>query len=102
MAQVQGVESDPKLALVEFLLTSVDVQESSRRAVDWLAAHVPITEAAVLVSEGLSSEMLLVAEHGIASGAIMNFALNREDSSHPLIEALASPQPVYVEALPPH
>ena len=102
VAPVQAVESDAKLAFVEFLLTSIDVQESSRRAVDWLAAHAPVTEAAVLVSEGLSTEMLLVAEHGVTSGAIMDFALNREDSSHPLIQALAGPDPVYVESLPAH
>ena len=102
VAPVQAVESDAKLAFVEFLLTSIDVQESSRRAVDWLAAHAPVTEAAVLVSEGLSTEMLLVAEHGVSSGAIMDFSLNREDSGHPLIQALVSPQPVYVDALPAH
>src|SRR5829696_4721494 len=102
MASVQGVEADAKLAFVEFLLTSIDVQESSRRAVDWLVAHAPVTEAAVLVCEALSTDMLLVAEHGVSSGAIMDFALNREDNNHPLVQALTSPQPVYIEALPPH
>jgi PAS domain S-box-containing protein len=102
VAAVQGIEADAKLAFVEFLLTSIDVQESSRRAVDWLAAHAPVTEAAVLVAEGLSSDMLLVAEHGVSSGAIMDFALNREDTSHPLIQALAEAAPVYLESLPPH
>jgi PAS domain S-box-containing protein len=102
MARVQGIESEAKLAFVEFLLTSIDVQESARRAVDWLAAHAPVTEAAVLVAEGLSTEMLLVAEHGVSSGAIMDFALNREDSSHPLIQALAEQSPVYIESLPQH
>ena len=90
VAPVHGVESDAKLAFVEFLLTSIDVQESSRRAVDWLVAHAPVTEAAVLVAEGMSPDMQLVAEHGISSGAIMDFALNREDSNHPLIQALNS------------
>ena len=75
---------------VEFLLTSIDVQESARRAVDWLVAHAPVTEAAVLVAEPLSNEMLLVAEHGVSSGAIMDFALSRDDGSHPLIQALHS------------
>ena len=102
VAQVQGAESDAKLAFIEFLLTSIDVQESARRAVDWLAAHAPVTEAAVLVAEGLSSDMLLVAEHGVSSGAIMDFALNREDTSHPLIQALAGPTPVYLESVPAH
>jgi len=102
LAPVHGVESDAKLAFVEFLLTSVDVQESARRAVDWLVAHAPVTEAAVLVAEGMSQEMQLVAEHGMSSGAIMDFALSREDNAHPLIQALTSPEPVFIDALPAH
>ena len=34
---------EAKLAFVEFLLTSIDVQESARRGVDWLVAHAPVT-----------------------------------------------------------
>jgi PAS domain S-box-containing protein len=102
VAPIHGVDSDAKLAFVEFLLTSIHVQESARRAVDWLAAHVTIKEAAVLVSEGISNDMLLVAEHGISSGAIMDFALNRDDGGHPLIQALASPSSVYVDGLAAH
>ena len=102
VAPVHGVDADARLAFVEFLLTSIDVQESARRAVDWLVAHVPVTEAAVLVSEGLSAEMLLVAEHGISSGAIMDFALTRDDGSHPLIQSLTSPVPVYIDGLSAH
>jgi signal transduction histidine kinase len=103
LAPVHGVESaDAKLAFVEFLLTSIDIQESARRAVDWLVAHAPVTEAAVLVSEGMSADMLLVAEHGISSGAIMDFALNRDDHNHPLILALSSPEPVYIDGLAAH
>ena len=101
-APLHGVDSEAKLALVEFLLTSIDVQESARRAVDWLVAHADVSEAAVLVSEGMSNDMLLVAEHGISSGAIMDFALSREDGGHPLIQALNSPEPVFVDALPSH
>jgi PAS domain S-box-containing protein len=102
VAPVHGVDSEAKLAFVEFLLTSIDVQESARRAVDWLVSHAAVSEAAVLVQEGISNEMLLVAEHGVSTGAIMDFALNRDDGSHPLIESLASPVPVYVEAVPGH
>ena len=102
LAPAQGAESDAKLAFVEFLLTSVDVQESARRAVDWLVAHAPVTEAAVLVAEGMSAEMQLVAEHGMSSGAIMDFALSREEGGHPLIQALNSPDPVFVNSPPAH
>src|SRR5438874_2024343 len=102
MAQVQGVEPEGKLALIEFLLTSVDLQESARRALDWLVAHAPVTEAAVLVVEGMTNRMQLVAEHGISSGAIMDFSLNRDDIEHPLIEALNSPEPLYIDNSPVH
>ena len=101
VAPVQ-VDSDAKLAFVEFLLTSIDLQESARRAVDWLVAHASVSEAAVLVQEGVTNEMLLVAEHGVSSGAIMDFALNRGDTGHPLIEALNSPIPLYLDSLTGH
>ena len=102
LAQGPAVEPETKLAFVEFLLTSVDVQESARRAVEWLVAHAPFSEAAVLVAEAQGTDVLLVAEHGLSTGAIMDFTLSRDDSSHPLIEAIDSPNPVYIEDVPPH
>jgi PAS domain S-box-containing protein len=102
VAPVSNIDSEAKLAFVEFLLTSVDVQESARRAVDWLVAHVPVTEAAVLVLDGAGAEILLVAEHGISTGAIMDFSLARDDSRHPLVEALIGSETSYIEDLPSH
>jgi signal transduction histidine kinase len=102
MVSVPAVDSEAKLALVEFLLTSVDIQESARRAVDWLVAHAPVDEAVVLIVETLSNEMLLVAEHGVSSSAIIDFSLSREDTKHPLIEALNGLDPVYLESIAPH
>src|SRR4029079_6110571 len=102
LAPVPALEPEAKLAFVEFLLTSIDVQESARRAVDWLVAHAPVTEAAVLVAEGQANEMLLVAEHRISPGAIIDFTLNRDDPSPPLIAAINSPDPIYIDDLSPH
>ena len=99
---VSAIDSEAKLALVEFLLTSVDMQESARRAMDWLAAHTHVEQAVVVVLEAVSNEMLLVAEHGVSSAAIMDFALSREDAKHPLVRALSSPDPVFISNLPPH
>jgi amino acid transporter len=53
MTSVSSVDSEAKLALVEFLLTSMDIQESARRCVDWLVAHAPVGQAVVLVVEAL-------------------------------------------------
>jgi PAS domain S-box-containing protein len=102
VAPISIIEPDAKLALVEFLLTSVDVQESARRALDWLVAHVSVTEAAVLVIEGAGTEVLLVAEHGVSTGAIMDFSLARDDSRHPLVEALSGAETVYIQNLASH
>ena len=102
MVSVPAVDSEAKLALIEFLLTSIDIQESARRAVDWLVAHAPVSEAVVLVVEALSNEMLLVAEHGVSSAAIMDFSLSRDDGKHPLVAAISSPDPIYVEGLSAH
>jgi PAS domain-containing protein len=35
--------------------------------------------------------MLLVVEHGVSPGAIVDFSLNREEESHPLIDAMVAP-----------
>ena len=65
VAPMPGVEADAKLAFVEFLLTSIDIQESARRAGYWRVAHPPVTEAAVRVAAAMSNDMQQVAEHGI-------------------------------------
>lgn len=102
VAPMSGIEPDARLTFVEFLLTSVDAQESARRSVDWLVAHAPVDEAAVLLVEAASNEMLLVAEHGLSSRAIIEFSLSREEAGHPLIDALVAAAPVYFDALPSH
>jgi PAS domain S-box-containing protein len=102
VAPAPAVEPGSRLAFVEFLLTSVDVRESARRAVDWLFAHAPVTEAAVLVADGRADAMLLAAERGVSTGAIIDFVLRRDDAAHPLIAALSQTSPVYIEELAPH
>src|SRR3954469_3455361 len=97
MAPVHGVEADAKLAFVEFLLTSIDIQESARRAVDWLLAHAPVSQTAGLVPDRGAGDMLLFGEQGVSSTAIIDFSLTREDVSHPLIRALDSPEPMFIE-----
>ena len=85
---VSGIDVDAKLALVEFLLTSLDLQESARRAVDWLVAHAPVDQAVVMVADGASPQILLVADYGVSSATVMDFSLTREETSNPLVQAL--------------
>ena len=90
-----GLEA--RLGLAEFLLGSTDLQASARRAIDWLVAQTGIDHAAVALVEPGSNQLALVAEHGISSSAIVDFALTREDEAHPLIAALHRKEPSYFD-----
>ena len=46
-APLPAVDVEARLGLVEFLLTSTDLQASARRAVDWLVAHSDVDQAVV-------------------------------------------------------
>lgn len=96
--QPAGVDMEAKLALLEFLLANNDLQASSRRGVDWLAAHAGVEQALVAVLDPSTASLLLVAEHGISSSAIVEFALSREDEAHPLVRALDRPEPTYFDS----
>src|SRR4051812_12499744 len=92
-----GIDMEARLALLEFLLTNTDLQVSARRTIDWLAAHSDVQQAVVAVSTPGSGPLLLVAEHGISSSAIVEFALNREDEGHPLVRAMERTEPTYFD-----
>ena len=95
--QLVGIDPDAKLSLVEFLLTSTDLQASARRGVDWLAAHAHVKQAVVAIVEPGASPMLLAAEHGVTTSAIVDFSLARDDDAHPLIQAMSSIEPTYFD-----
>ena len=97
--QLPGPEAEAKLAFAEFLLSSVDMQLSARRAVEWLAAHVGVEQLAVAVHDHLTGHVLLVAEHDVPSSAVVDFALNRDDHTHPLIVALGARDATFFESV---
>jgi PAS domain S-box-containing protein len=99
--QLPGVDVEAKLALSEFLLTSTDLQASARRAIDWLIAHSEVQQALVAVAEPGTGQLLLVAEHGVSSSAIVDFAITLDETSHPLIKALTRPDAAYFEGPSP-
>ena len=96
---VAGVE-DARLALAEFLLSSVDIQVSARRAIDWLAAHSNVKQAVVAIIEPNGSQLQLVAEHNVSSTAIVDFVVTREDEGHPLVKALYLREATYFDGPP--
>jgi PAS domain S-box-containing protein len=95
--QLSGAETEAKLALVEFLLTSTDLQASARRAIEWLVTQCAVAQAVVAVADPASGQLLLIAEHGVSSAAIAEFSIALEDASHPLIRAYGRTEPTYME-----
>jgi PAS domain S-box-containing protein len=95
--QLMGVDPEAKLALLEFLLVTTDLQASARRAVDWLATQLRVKQAVVAVVEPGASPMLLVAEHGATTSAIVDFSLTRDDEAHPLIQAMLNTESTYFD-----
>jgi PAS domain S-box-containing protein len=96
--QLPAVELDAKLALAEFLLASSDLQASARRVVDWLVAHADVEQAIVAVPDMLSGQLLLVAEHGVSTSAIAEFAISRDNETHPLIRSMLRPDPAFFDS----
>jgi PAS domain S-box-containing protein len=82
---------------VEYLLASTDLQGSARRSVDWLVSQSNLRYAVVALAEPASSQLQIVAEHGISSSAIVDFVLTREDEAHPLIKAMHRKEPSYFD-----
>ncbi len=99
--QVSGVDTEAKLALAEFLLTSTDLQASARRGIDWLVAHSDVKQALVTVAEPGTGQLLLVAEHGVSSSAIVDFAVTLDEASHPLVRAFGRTEPTYFDTPTP-
>ena len=97
VVQVAASELEAKLGLAEFLLASTDLQASARRAVDWLVSQLNLRYAIVAFAEPASSQLLILAEHGISSAAIVDFVLTREDEAHPLIKAMSRREPTYFD-----
>jgi signal transduction histidine kinase len=84
---------EAKLALAEFLLSSTDLQASARHVTDWIAVNLGVRQAAVIVVEPGSTNLTLIAEHGVSSGIVAEFTVPRSDTAHPLIRAMSAPNP---------
>jgi signal transduction histidine kinase len=93
-------EGEGKLALVEFMLASTDLQASARRALDWLISHLPVHHAFVATIDPATRHLAILAERGLADTVTSDFALSLEDDTHPLIRAMRGSVPVYFDRAP--
>jgi len=94
-AAVTGADAESKLALVEYLLSSLDLQASARRGLEWLGRHAAVQQACCAIADDRERRLIVVAEHGIAAARAGEFALDLDDAAHPLVKALGATHPVY-------
>jgi signal transduction histidine kinase len=94
---VPETDAESRVALLEFLLTSSDLQGSARKGLEWLAAHAPLEQAIVAVVEPSSNHLIAIAEYGLPAAAVANFSVGLTDDEHPLVSALHSPEPLYFD-----
>ena len=75
---------------LEFLLTSIDLQASARRAVDWLVAHAPASSrrSVAVVEPGTDRRCCSSPSTASPSSRSSISPLSRDDTRHPLVAAL--------------
>src|SRR5512133_1515970 len=92
-----GEAADSRLSLLEYLIGSVDLAESAKRAMEWLSEHTPIEQALVAAIETGSRQLIALAAHDVAPTAVAEFSLNLADEYHPIIAALHAPEATYID-----
>jgi PAS domain S-box-containing protein len=92
-AGVNGAEA--RLALAESLLGAPDLQSFARQALDWLAYNAGVDQTLVAIVDPASPSLLVIAERGIPSQVLADFAIRRDDDENPLVLALERSDPTY-------
>ncbi len=90
-------DAESRVALLEFLLGSVDLQDSAARALDWLAKQLGVEQGLVTIVEPASRHLIVLAEHGIPASAVTDFSVGLTDDEHPLTAVSRSGRPLYFE-----
>ncbi|HEY7498086.1 MAG TPA: PAS domain-containing sensor histidine kinase [Vicinamibacterales bacterium] len=98
LAGVDPSAIEAKLALVELLLGSGDLQVSARHGVDWLAQTARIHQIIVAVVDPASPNLLLIADRGMSAAALADFVVGRDDARHPLMQAMRRLEPTLFSA----
>jgi signal transduction histidine kinase len=87
------VSSDAKLALVEFVLGSLDIEASADQALDWLATYAGVRQALCMAVDASGRHLLSVGERGVELAASWGFSIELADQDQPLVRMLNSRVP---------
>ena len=83
--------ADLQVALLEFLLGSLDQVESARRVVDWLVENGVTSKAAVLLADHENHQLVIIAERGLPG--VTDLAVDLRQEQHPFVRALGAARP---------
>ncbi len=83
--------AERQVALLEYLLGSLDQVESARRVVDWLVENGVTSKAAVLLADHANHQLVIIAERGLPGVTDLTIDLRQE--RHPFVRALGSTRP---------
>ncbi len=93
----RAVDAATRLALFERLLVVVDVAECIDRTLAWLALHTGADQAICALANGDTGQLTGVAGHHVTASQVESVSVSLDDTSHPLIRALRSPEPTILD-----
>jgi len=89
-----GADAGHRLELVEALLAESEPRPCAGLALRWLVRHAGVERGLCVVADADSGRLAGLSGSGVAAAAVEAFSLDLEDTTHPLIVALASSEPV--------
>jgi PAS domain S-box-containing protein len=87
------IPAEAKLALVEFLVSSVDASVCAQRGLEWLESHAGVRKALLATAAGEPDRLWGIAALGISPARTGEFVLDLADRRDPLVAAAWSGQP---------
>ena len=89
-----GADAGPRLELAEALLAESEPRACAALALRWLVRHAGVERGLCVVADPDSGRLTGLSGIGVAASTVEGFSLDLEDTTHPLVVALASAEPV--------
>jgi len=95
MQAALAVDAPIKLALLERLLVVEDLAECIDRTLTWLVSHTATEQAICALANRDTGLLRGVAGHRVTTFQVESISVGLDDTSHPLIRAMHSPEPTF-------
>jgi PAS domain S-box-containing protein len=94
----QSADAAGRLALVESLIESDDLEACAQKAVEWLVKELGAEQAACITLDAEGKRLVGIAGEGMPYSKVADFSIDLEDRSHRLMVALNKEEPVHFGA----